>query len=148
MWHCIAWWMFTDVSGHSACFCLPDGDSIFLWNVSKLLPCYSVSQPTKQYLVHSHHCENLRFSIIPFYFLPEPPHPHKPFTKPVSPAPPFFPPAAASILSSSDGNSTKLKARSKNRGLHGMGRISGGSLYTLGVRDTNVESSLYSPSRS
>lgn len=97
---------------------------------------------------YSHHCENLRFSIIPFYFLPEPPHPHKPFTKPVRPAPPFFPPAAASILSSSDGNSTKLKARSKNRGLHGMGRISGGNLYTLGVRDTNVESSLYSPSRS
>jgi hypothetical protein len=51
-------------------------------------------------------------------------------------------------LSSNDGNSTKLNARSKNKGLHGMGLISGGSLYTLGVRDTNDESSLYSPSRS
>lgn len=86
--------------------------------------------------------------LTPFYFLPEPPHPHKPLTKPVSPAPPFFPPAAASILSSNEGNSTKLNARSKNKGLHGMGCISGGSLYTLGVRDTSDESSLYSPSRS
>ena len=91
------------------------------------------------------YCMAVKWKLVPFYFLPEPPHPHKPFMKPVSPAAPFFPPAAASILSSSDGNSTKLNARSKNKGLHGIGLISGGSLYTLGVRDTNDESSLYSP---
>lgn len=54
----------------------------------------------------------------------------------------------ASNLSSKEGNSAKLHAKSKNRGLQGIDRISGGSLKTLGVLVVSEGSSRYSLSRS
>uniref|UniRef100_A0A8W7Q319 Uncharacterized protein n=1 Tax=Anopheles coluzzii TaxID=1518534 RepID=A0A8W7Q319_ANOCL len=73
--------------------------------------------------------------------------PNRPLTKPDMPAVAPLPVEPfCSILSSSEGKSTKLRARSKNSGLAGIGSISGISLNTFGLREFSVASSLYTVS--
>lgn len=76
------------------------------------------------------------------YFFP-PPH-SQPLTNPVIPPPCFF----CSMCSSKGGNSTKLRAKSKKRGLQGMGSNSGGKVVKLGFLLARLGSSKYSSKRS
>lgn len=89
--------------------------------------------------------EKYKYQILKIYFFP-PPQPHNPFTKPVKPG--FCFDFGVSNLCSRDGNSAKLKAKSKNKGLQGTGLISGGILKTFGFLVRRAGSSLYSSKRS
>ena len=64
---------------------------------------------------------------------------------------PVIPPAAAfwvCNLSSIDGNSTRLRATSKNSGLHGTGSKLGGNWVKFGLFVVTFGSSVYSSNRS
>ena len=85
--------------------------------------------------------QHLSARLYPFFLPPQ----SQPFIMPV------IPPAAAfwvCSLSSIDGNSTRLRATSKNSGLHGTGSKLGGNWVKFGLFVVTFGSSVYSSSRS